>query len=60
MSHHISNAANIIQSRYTGPVLPFNDSEDQQAVIEVPRDQYLVWMRNEGGVADDYHIIRGI
>jgi hypothetical protein len=47
MSHHISNAANIIQSRYTGPVLPFNDSEDQQAVIEVPRDQYLVWMRNE-------------
>ncbi|SAL96046.1 hypothetical protein, partial, partial [Absidia glauca] len=38
MSHHISNAANIIQSRYTGAVLPFNDSEDQQAVIEVPRD----------------------
>jgi hypothetical protein len=47
MSSFVTNAANFIQSRTTGTVRPYNDSENKEARIEMPRAKYLEWIKDE-------------
>jgi hypothetical protein len=47
MSTFITTAANLLHSRYTGSIRPYNDSEDQIATLELPRERFEEWINDE-------------
>jgi hypothetical protein len=43
----LSSAANLVRTRCTGSIRPFNDSPEQEATLELARGSYKKWIKDE-------------